>query len=170
MSDFIIKLVLVLLPMYVANSSAMLFGGKYPLDFGKKFFDKRPIFGPGKTFRGAIVGITLGTLCAFIVSILFPQLLVNLTKDYVLFGFLVSVGAIVGDIVASFFKRRNNIAPGEPVLFLDQLDFVIGALLFGSILYVPDFVEAIIIAVVTIVVHKAANLIAFKVKLKKVPW
>ena len=39
MEETVIKLLIYLAPMYFANSSAMLFGGKTPLDFGKKFSD-----------------------------------------------------------------------------------------------------------------------------------
>lgn len=170
MIEFLAKLVALLAPMYVANSTAMLFGGKTPIDFGKKFFDKKPVFGSGKTFRGAIAGIILGTAAAFLVQVFSTQASMIFGEKYILFGFLSSVGAIVGDIVASFFKRRSSIPQGTPVLFLDQLDFVVGALIFGSILYVPDFFEAIIIMAVTLVTHKLCNFFAFKLKLKKVPW
>jgi len=45
-------------------------------------------------------------------------------------GFLMALGALVGDSVKSFFKRRVDIAPGESWLFFDQLDFFLGASLF----------------------------------------
>lgn len=170
MTEFILKLVVLLLPMYVANSTAMLFGGKYPIDFNKRFFDGRAIFGPGKTFQGAIAGILLGTATSGVISVVFPQYAALLSPNYLFLGFLLSIGAIIGDLVASFFKRRSNIAPGTPVLFLDQLDFVVGGLVFGSIFFVPDFFELIIVCIVTLVSHKVSNFIAFKFKLKKVPW
>lgn len=170
MVDFLAKLLVLLLPMYVANSTAMLFGGKTPIDFGKKFFDKKPVFGSGKTFRGAFVGIFLGTATAFLIQLFFPSISAVLSTQYLLFGFLSSAGAIAGDITASFFKRRSGIPQGTPVLFLDQLDFVAGALIFGSAIFVPDFYELIIIFAVTLVSHKLSNYIAFKAKLKKVPW
>lgn len=170
MSEFLIKLVIILLPMYVANSTAMLFGGRFPIDFGKNFFDKRPVFGPGKTFSGAFTGIFFGSVTAFLIQFFFAQEALLISPKYLLFGILLSTGSIVGDIAGSFFKRRNNIPPGKHVLFLDQLDFVVGALIFGSIVYVPTFFETIIIGAVTLVSHKLSNFIAFKVKLKKVPW
>ena len=69
-----------------------------------------------------------------------------------------------------FFKRRNKINQGEEVLFLDQLDFVIGGMIFGSLIYAPEFYEIIFVGAITLIVHKASNFIAYKIKLKKVPW
>jgi len=170
MADFIITLLLYLAPMYFANSSAMILGGKTPLDLNKKFLDKKPIFGKGKTFKGLIFGILIGTGASLLISILIPELSFAHFNQYVFLGFLLSVGAIVGDLVASFFKRRNNVEPGQEVLFLDQLDFVIGGMIFGSLIYVPDFYEILAVGVVTLIAHKLFNFIAFKTNLKRVPW
>ena len=70
--QIILKLLLFLAPMYFANSSAMLLGGKTPIDLGKNFFDGKPIFGKGKTFRGFFFGIAMGTIAAFSLSLIFP--------------------------------------------------------------------------------------------------
>ena len=170
MEDAIIKLIVYLAPMYVANSSAMVFGGKTPIDFGKTFFDGKPIFGKGKTFKGVIFGLLAGTLVAYIISIAFPKTTMLLSPDYLLLGFFLSLGAIIGDMVASFFKRRNELQEGKEVLFLDQLDFVIGGMFFGSVLYIPEFYEILAVGLLTLVAHRLSNYVAFKMKLKKVPW
>ncbi len=170
LEDFIIKMIIYLGPMYFANSSAMFFGGKTPLDFGKKFSDGRRIFGKGKTFKGSFFGIAFGTLIGVLIFLVAPAYTLMLSKEYILLVLFITSGAIVGDIVASFFKRRHEIDSGEEVLFLDQLDFVIGGMLFGSILYVPDFYEVVFICVTTLIVHKVSNYVAYKIKLKKVPW
>ena len=167
--QIILKLLLYLAPMYFANSSAMLLGGKTPIDFGKTFFDGKPILGKGKTFRGLFFGIAMGTLVSFILTLVFPTE-TTLFGNYLFLGFLLSSGALIGDLIASFFKRRNKINQGEEVLFLDQLDFVIGGMIFGSFIYTPDFYEIIFVGLITLIVHKASNFIAYKIKLKKVPW
>ena len=168
---FWIPIVLVLIPLYFANSSAMIFGGgKIQLDFGRHWRDGKPVFGKGKTWKGAFSGILIGTLVGFILSLGVPALTVRVTSSYVVLAFLLSLGAIAGDLAASFFKRRNNLPTGAPVLFLDQLDFVIGGLIFGTPLFMPSFYQAIAIALITLLVHRAANFLAFKLHLKKVPW
>jgi len=79
-------------------------------------------------------------------------------------------------MVASYFKRRNGIGQGEEVIFLDQLDFVFGGLVAVALVslvdgvYVPDIYGITAISLVTIFAHKISNFIAFKAKLKKVPW
>jgi CDP-2,3-bis-(O-geranylgeranyl)-sn-glycerol synthase len=169
MVDFVVKILLYLAPMYFANATPIFLGGRTPLDLNRKFFDGKPIFGEGKTIRGTIAGVAVGTLVGAAIAFLLPQY-ASYFSDYFLLSFLLALGAILGDIVASFFKRRNNIERGTEVLFLDQLDFAFGAILIGSIVYQPDIFEVFIICVTTLLVHKVSNFIAYKVKLKKVPW
>ncbi len=170
MQDFLLKFIFYLAPMYFANGFAMLFGGKTPVDFGKKFLDGKPVFGAGKTWKGLFFGIVTGTIVAAAIGFFSADANAIFPGNYVLLGFLLSLGAIIGDMVASFFKRRNGIEQGKEVLFLDQLDFAIGGMIFGSIVYVPDFYEAILVCVITLVAHRVSNYIAFRTKLKKVPW
>src|SRR3989338_11263349 len=72
--DFL-RLILIVLPMYFTNSSALLFGGgKVPLDFGRKFLDGKPILGTSKTWKGAINGVIVGTITALILVIIFSNI------------------------------------------------------------------------------------------------
>ncbi|HLC92815.1 MAG TPA: CDP-2,3-bis-(O-geranylgeranyl)-sn-glycerol synthase [archaeon] len=168
--DFLAGVILYLAPMYFANSSAMLLGGKTPLDLGKKFPDGRPIFGKGKTFKGFFFGTLIGTLAAFVINLLFEAQVASLLPDYMLLGFLLSLGAILGDMAGSFLKRRIGMAPGKPAFFLDQLDFVAGGILLGLPVYVPGIAQIAVMAAVTLVVHRLSNYFAYKINLKKVPW
>jgi CDP-2,3-bis-(O-geranylgeranyl)-sn-glycerol synthase len=166
----LVRILLFILPLYIANSCAMLLGGKTTLDFGQKFLDNKEIFGKGKTWKGTIFGTLAGTIVAIAIFLVFPTAAANVSKDYLLLGFLLSFGAILGDIAASFIKRRFSLARGAPVLLLDQLDFVAGGLLLASIITRPTITETIIIVLLTPIVHKMANFFAFKLKIKKVPW
>ncbi|MAG21936.1 MAG: hypothetical protein CL943_01340 [Candidatus Diapherotrites archaeon] len=168
--EFFAVVILVIIPIYLSNSLALVFGGKTPIDFNKNFSDDRPIFGPGKTIRGAIAGIFFGSLTGIIVSVFIPQLTGYLPVDYVQYAILLSVGAVVGDIAASFLKRRINIERGKSVLILDQLDFLIGGLVIGGIIFVPSILQIAFLTVFTFLMHRFANNIAFLTKLKKVPW
>ncbi len=85
-------------------------------------------------------------------------------------GFLLASGAITGDIVKSFLKRRINIERGKELLILDQLDFLIGALIFASFITKIPLKTIIILLILTPVVHRLANILAYNLKLKKVPW
>ena len=91
---------------------------------------------------------------------------------YVLAGFLLGCGAMAGDLLGSFIKRRQGLARGKPSLVMDQLLFLALALLFAyplaAGLLTPDAV--LFLAVLTYFVHSGANVVANRLGLKKVPW
>ena len=165
-----ISIALFLIPLYVANSMAMVFGGGNPLDGNRLMRDGKPILGKGKTVRGTIAGIACGTIAAAMVWLLFPQQTLIATNQYVLFGFLVSCGAMAGDLAGSFIKRRLLIDSGAPTPGLDQLGFAVGGLLFSTPLYLPNAYEVLVICAFTIITHVGSNYAAFKMGIKKVPW
>ncbi|MEM3816256.1 MAG: CDP-2,3-bis-(O-geranylgeranyl)-sn-glycerol synthase, partial [Candidatus Bathyarchaeia archaeon] len=119
-------------PAYCANASPVLFGGGKPIDFGRKFIDGKPIFGPHKTYRGFIFGLLVGTLVGYVQEFIAPTY--GLPAGSVLRGFSLSLGALTGDLIGSFIKRRLNLKPGAPLPVIDQLSFVIFALLFSLII------------------------------------
>lgn len=158
-----------ILPAYCANASPVIFGGGKPIDLGKKFLDNRPIFGPHKTYRGLISGILTGTAVGWFQGGISP--LTGLPQGGALLGFLLSLGALTGDLFGSFIKRRLNISPGEAFPPLDQLDFVLFALLFASFTGdLPTPIGIIAIIVLTIPLHLFANFIAYLLRLKDSPW
>ena len=164
----ILLVVFYVVPMYFANATPIVLHGKTPIDFGKKIKGKR-IFGKGKTWIGLFCGIFGGIIAGAIMAILFPEILV-LIPGYLEMIVLLSVGALLGDMAESFFKRRIGMKSGEMWLFADQLDFVIGGLLLSMLIRVPEFEVVLIILVVTVFAHMATNFAAYKMKLKKVPW
>jgi len=83
-------------------------------------------------------------------------------------GLCLGTGALVGDIVGSFIKRRLKIERGRPAPLLDQLDFVIGALIFASLVVVVPLNLTILIIVLSIFLHLGANVIAYLLGMKKV--
>lgn len=91
---------------------------------------------------------------------------------------LASYGAVVGDLIGSFLKRRFDIKSGAPFWIVDQLDFALTALLFVSIpgfilpnlFMLPDFYIIIFLIILTPAVSIIANIIAYLIGLKDVPW
>ncbi len=155
------------IPLYISNSSPVFLHGKIPLDFNLKFNQKR-ILGDGKSILGTMVGIIAGTFAGTLFSFFFQ--INTLIPNYFALAFLLSFGAMFGDIVESFFKRRIGLKRGEKWLIFDQVDFIIGGLLFSLIVRIPEIEIIIILLFITFFVHKYSNLFAFKLKLKKVPW
>ena len=130
-----------ILPAYTANGLPVLFGGGSPIDFGKTFNGKR-IFGDGKTIRGFVGGVLSGTLVGLTLFYVGPILnqsipesqgLIDLSYNPIL-GLLISVGALTGDLVGSFIKRRLNLKRGAPAPFLDQITFLVFAFLHTRML------------------------------------
>ena len=168
-----------LLPAYISNSGGLIFGGGKPLDNGKTDSKGVRWIGDGVTWRGLIGGTILGTIVGAIQGYFGPTLLAmfgNLIvtpiavglSNGILIGFLLAFGALIGDALGSFIKRRIGIGRGKPAPILDQLDFLIVALLFAS-LVVNFSLEFIIIAIVlTLVIHLIANTGAYLLGIKDV--
>ncbi|MEM3041559.1 MAG: CDP-2,3-bis-(O-geranylgeranyl)-sn-glycerol synthase [Nitrososphaerota archaeon] len=155
-------------PAYCANGAPVLFGGGQPIDGGRNFFDGRPIFGSHKTYRGFASGIVVGTIVGWAQEYLAPN--AGLPKGNVMLGFVLSLGALIGDLIGSFIKRRLNLKPGAPLPVLDQIDFVLVALLLGSLVKPPTLGDTIIILSLTVPIHLLVNVAAYLLRLKKDPW
>jgi len=132
----------IIFPAYVANASAVLVGGGKPIDGGRMWKDGKRVLGDGKTWRGLFSGAFLGMTSGFAMSIgayyINASEIDGLTVSTFL-GFPLMIpllfclcfGALFGDITESFFKRRLGKDRGEDWLVFDQLDFIVGALLFS---------------------------------------
>ena len=160
--DTLIAALVFILPAYCANAIPVLLGGGRPMDGGKVFSDGRPIFGSHKTVRGFVSGLIVGTLVGFGLS---------LVTDYsVLLGFAVSLGALLGDLFEAFAKRRLRYAPGASLPVADQLDFVLGALLFSYLVSPPSWQVTLVVLVITPPIHLLTNFVAYHLGVKKEPW
>jgi len=175
-----------ILPAYTPNSFAVIFGGGAPVDGGKMHADGRRIFGDGKTWRGLISGI----ICGILVGSL--QIWIEMQIDYANFigfgpdstGFIIiillPVGAMVGDLLGSYVKRRMDKPRGAKLSVLDQFDFLIIAWIFVLIFNWQWFFERyiydihifglIFIIVLTLLLHRFTNIIGYKLGKKKEPW
>ena len=163
-------------PAYGANGLCMLAKGKRPIDGGRMWKGK-PLLGPGKTWEGLLLGVVVATLVATLQMLAYPYLPWNASPvplDIIpmtpLLGALMGFGAMLGDIAGSFIKRRLGIARGKPAPLLDQLDFIIGMLLFASFAVMLKWEWIVILLIITPVIHLCANFIAYLLKLKNVPY
>ena len=135
------------------------------MDMGKKFLDGRRIFGDGKTIRGFACGLVVGTIVGILQGIAGAQL-----KEYLLLGFLLALGALLGDLASSFIKRRLGIERGGAAPGLDQLSFVVVALLLASPVNLPSWQVIAVILIITPPIHLATNFIGYKLGLKDRPY
>jgi CDP-2,3-bis-(O-geranylgeranyl)-sn-glycerol synthase len=161
-ATLIVEALIFIFPAYCANAAPVLAGGGPKLDFGKKFLDGKPIFGKNKTFRGFFFGLAIGVIVGLVENVLFGY--------PVLFSVLSPLGALMGDLAGAFLKRRLGIAPGGLLPVIDQIDFVIGALLFSLPLSMIYWELAVAVLVITPPIHLFTNFLAYKLKLKNNPW
>jgi CDP-2,3-bis-(O-geranylgeranyl)-sn-glycerol synthase len=149
-------------PSYVANAAPLVFGGGKPLDRGRNFIDGRPIFGAHKTVRGVVAGILAGSLVGLGESLVDPRLAIA--------GVAISFGAVLGDLLGAFVKRRLNMPPGRLFPVVDQLDFVMGALVVSYYLLPMSWLSVLIVVIVTPPIHLGTNLGAYLLGIKKTYW
>lgn len=101
--------------LLVANASPLLvralFGRRFaqPLDGGRRWRDGQPLLGPSKTWRGAIAAVSTAALAA-------PLLGLSAAL-----GALIGAGAMLGDALSSFAKRRLGLESGAMAPGLDHL-------------------------------------------------
>jgi len=174
----IIKSLYFFLPAYFANMApsfatrlSILDSLAKPIDSGKQY-KGFPIFGSHKTWRGIVSGLFLGTLIAYFQILLtrfdFFQKITFFDyqkENILLLGFLLSLGASLGDLVFSFFKRRRGIKAGVSWIPFDQVGFVIGAFLFTGFLFQVPLLVWLLILVFSFFLHIIVNRIGFWLKI-----
>ena len=153
---------LFIFPAYCANAIPVIFGSGKPVDFGKSFLDGRPIFGKNKTLKGLFLGMLSGTVVGLVESFLFAY--------SIFFGFLLASGALFGDLMGSFLKRRMGLPPGTLLPVVDQLGFVIGAIVFSYPLEMLSWKIVLLVFTITFPLHLLTNFIAYKMGFKTNPW
>ncbi|MFH0961178.1 MAG: CDP-archaeol synthase [archaeon] len=154
------------LPAAVANAAPVLSRSEFfkkvpnpPLDFGGKLWDGNRIFGDGKSFFGFLLGVAFGTLTGFLQGI--P-----------LTGFLLSTGALFGDVVGAFIKRRMGLPRGKPIFLLDQLNFVAGAVVFthSTGFFSWTLSDVALLSLIVIPFHRLFGILGHYLKIKREPW
>ncbi|MFB6123430.1 MAG: CDP-2,3-bis-(O-geranylgeranyl)-sn-glycerol synthase [Haloferacaceae archaeon] len=168
-----------MLPAYVPNNAAVLAGGGRPIDAGRTLGGRR-LLGDGKTWRGTVVGTLTGTLLALALNAVegpaSTAIGVELARFPLRVGFSLAFGAMLGDVGASFLKRRTGRERGAAFPGVDQLDFVVGALAL-TLLVAPAWFAAtftpprlLVVVVATPLLHVATNVGAYLLGLKDEPW
>jgi CDP-2,3-bis-(O-geranylgeranyl)-sn-glycerol synthase len=176
----ILSIIYFLLPAGLANMAPGLVKKinflNYPLDFKKKVYGKR-LFGNHKTWRGLISGIIMAILIVYIQTLLYQKVyfqnlsLISYSNlNFILLGFLFGAGALIGDCVESFFKRRLGKKDGESLIFFDQTDWIIGSFLFVSLLVKLPISLLLWEIIVGFLLHVIIRHLGFWLKIDKEKW
>ena len=110
-----IELIQLLSLIIIANGAPILIAAilrdklNLAVDFGRTLPDKRPVFGPSKTWRGIFASLLTTSVAAWLLGYS-PET-----------GFLVAFYAITGDLLSSAVKRRLAMKPSSMAPVLDQV-------------------------------------------------
>jgi len=173
----------IVLPAYAANGLVPLIKYKknlHPVDFNKQFLGK-PLFGKGKSWEGLFLGVMVAVIIALIQQMAFPFLpwflseeihgvVLNIVPMSALLGLFLGLGAMFGDLLGSFIKRRLGMRRGRAFPILDQDDFVVGAFVFASFLVAIELSWVALYVTITPIFHFIASFIGHKLGVKREPY
>ena len=163
----LLELLYLMLPAYFANMAPPF--AKFWHGWNRPI--QRKWLGEHKT----VVGFALGVLAA--IAIAFAQSRIDFAIDrlwpagaWAGVGLASGLGAMIGDSLKSFFKRRMGIAPGARWIPADQLDFVIGALIALSFFVELTIADVVPIFVFTFLADIAVNQISYRAGIRDTAW
>lgn len=164
-----------MLPAYIPNNAAVLFGGGRPIDGGRTHNGRR-LLGDGKTWRGTAGGTLSGIAVALALNVVGPLLPGPLPTFPAGAVVALPAGAMGGDIAASLIKRRIGRERGAATPGLDQLDFVVGALITTAVVVPSWFGDTftppviLVVVVLTPLFHLGVNVVAYRAGWKNEPY
>lgn len=157
-----------MVPVYLANMSPVLFRwlpGNAPMDFGLSVGGVR-LLGDNKTWRGFVVGVLAAVLSSWLLSFIWWPFSFSPLK----WGLFAGLGALLGDALKSLVKRRVGIAAGKPWIPFDQIDFTVGALALGSVVYFPGWLESAVVVIASALGHILMNRVGYALGVRDVKW
>ena len=159
---------------------------KIPRDFGKKFIDKKRIFGDNKTWKGFVGYIILNIIFSILFRFIWKFFkLEHLNFFYinhantVLFniyiGFLLGLFYGLFELPNSFMKRRLDIKEGKTTkgfkkiifIILDQADSIFGLALVVWMFYPLGIKKYLLYVLVGALTHIIINMLLYFAHLRK---
>jgi CDP-2,3-bis-(O-geranylgeranyl)-sn-glycerol synthase len=188
MGDDLLCVLWIFLPAGLANGAPVLAARIHwrpldqlnvPVDAGKTLRGKR-LFGANKTWRGLLAGIVVATAVLTLQQLLARQIswFAHLSDpaqiDFIalptlLVGPLFGIGALLGDMIESFFKRQLGIGPGQRWFPFDQIDYVIGAALAVLPFIQLSSGQYILLLAIWLVLHVVSVYIGWLLKIRDQP-
>jgi CDP-2,3-bis-(O-geranylgeranyl)-sn-glycerol synthase len=153
----------IFLLLLLANASpiiaARLFGShlNQAVDFGLHFNNK-PLLGASKTWRGIIAALLVTILAAIVLHVPWTQ------------GMLIALGAMLGDLLASFIKRRLGIPSSGMSLGLDQIPESLVPLLLIQTVVDMSWQTILVMVAAFFVVELILSRIGFILHIRKRPY
>lgn len=129
-----------------------------PLDGGYRLPDGEPLFGAHKTWRGMVAAILLSAVVAGLAG--YPLWL----------GALFGALSMLGDLLASFTKRRLKWHSGAPAPVLDQLPEALLPLIFLAGRLELGWPAILLITVLFTVLDWILSQVLYRWRLRRHPW
>jgi CDP-2,3-bis-(O-geranylgeranyl)-sn-glycerol synthase len=160
------QLLYLMLPVYLANMAP---------PFVKFWRGWNPpisarLLGKHKTVVGFAAGVAVAVVVTFIQSRLRWGGSLLSPGDWLAAGSAAGFGAMAGDSLKSFFKRRLRIAPGQRWIPFDQLDFIVGGLLALGFFVRLDWIDMALICAISFVGDLLVNQLSFYLGIKETRW
>lgn len=130
----------------------------WPLDGGLKLRDGRPFLGSSKTVRGVVAAIAACTLCALLLGL--PAMA----------GASIGVGAMAGDAVSSFIKRRLAIEPSGQAFGIDQIPESLLPLLAAKCVLDVSLLQVVAITTAFVLLEIPLARLAYHLGLRDQPY
>jgi CDP-archaeol synthase len=129
-----------------------------PVDFGLRLWDRQPLFGHSKTIRGIV---------AAVLAAIATTKLVGLSA---LVGISIGVGAMAGDLLSSFLKRRIGVPPSGMALGLDQIPEVLFPLLLVRSALDLKTSDILVLTVLFLLFELAISRVLFRLRIRNRPY
>ena len=159
---------------------------KVPMDFNRKFIDKKRIFGDNKTWKGFFGYIIFNIIFSILVGFLWKStklesynfFYMNHTNTILyntLIGFLLGLFYALFELPNSFLKRRLDIEPGKTIkgfkkiffIILDLADSIFGIALVVWMFYPIGIWVYLLFILVGTVTHLLINMLLYFLHLRK---
>jgi CDP-archaeol synthase len=170
-------------PAGIANLAAFASGKirflkkyNFPVDCYIKIKGKR-LLGSHKTVRGFLAAVLTGIFVCYLEVLWYGSdfwVREYVPVDYyivnpVFLGGLLGFGALSGDAVKSFFKRLRGIQPGRSWFPFDQIDYIVGGIVFSLFSIQLPVVYYLLIFIVWFLLHPVMTFFGYLLKLRRRP-
>ena len=128
------------------------------IDFGHQLFDKNPILGDSKTWRGIFAALILTSAAAWLFGY----------SPYT--GLLIAIYAVLGDLSSSFIKRRLDKPPSSMAPLLDQIPESLFPALMMMETFKLDIFDIIQLVLIFIIIELLLSHVLYKWGIRKRPY
>jgi hypothetical protein len=150
--------------IFSANGAPILSAHLFPnrmnhaIDRGRQWRDGHPILGASKTWRGLISGVALPTVLAIPFG------------WSPLFGCLIGLFAMLGDLCSSFIKRRLAMLPEARATGLDQIPEALFPMLFVTTVLATTLLDLIVTTITFMLIEMGISPLLYRLRMRKKPY